>query len=433
MNHIIIFSIIGFVSALLQMAIVTNIADIQCTIKRLLFTTIIIYVPHSIVFNFIAQDNGFLQISIISWLPLIMFAYRISFKQSWQKSAFIAIGQYVVLIAGTDYISFFFVNLLPEYIRLLIWDNIYIPRIIVAVVFIPILAYTKKLADRGSALNHLITKYWPFYLVFFIVFAAYDVIHMIEWVEVQYTYNVAEAFAVALFLILFLHSLLYVRKDQRLKITEREVEIQQLYADSQNKIIRDLRVAQHDFNGMFNIMHEMANSGEYTKLNALIDKITKPIPDTIELPEVLRKYPMLRGVLAEKMVRAQIKGVALDIELMDKNIDLKYCSDIDYNCITGIFLDNGIEAAASSPQQSVKFKIYVKGETFITEVINSCDSGYEVDIKRIFDSGYTTKKDHLGEGLYKIRLYQDKYKLLGYAITIHISFENGYFMQVLAI
>jgi len=431
MCHITLFNILAYVQVLLQTAIVLNLSNVQWSIKHLIVPVTVIFFPHFIAFNVFFHDHTFSLESMMSWMLLTTLVYRISFKQSWRKSAFMAAGQYF-LVGGFDYLSLFVINQMPDDIRFLVLENLFILRVIFTVIFASIFVYTKKFSNmRYSSLNHLIAKYWSFYLMFFLFFVIYDVIHMIEFMRFQYVDNLTEAFAVALFIVLFLHSMLYVRKDQHLEITQRELEILQLYANAQDKTLNDLRMSKHEFNGIINIIQEMASNGEISELNTLIEKITEPTPETIEVPENIKKIPILKGILAEKIVRAEIKRIKFDIEVMDGDIDLKYCSDLDYNRMIGILLDNAAEAAASSAHKLMKLKIYAENEMLKTIITNSCDC--EVDISRIFERGYSTKSPAAGEGLYQISLYIDKYKKMSCPITIHTTFDYGYFTQILTI
>jgi len=429
MNFIIIFIIIGFALTLLQKAIVLNVSGVQWTRKRLILTTLVIYLPHTILFTFVIRDHIFGWISVVSGLALFILAYHISFKQSLFKSAFMSIGQYFVLGAGFNYTFAFLVNQLPCVIRFFLWENTFILRVFVVLIYALIFIYTQKYIDKGyTTLNHMVTKHWPFYLAFFLFFAAYDAIHMFDVAGFQYVDSLTEFFAVLLFIGFFIHSLWHVRTDNRLETSQLELNIQQLYANAQDKIIYDLRLSQHNFNGIISMMHELLSKGKVAEVTALIETISQPVAESIETPEVIKKHPILKGFLAEKMVRASIKGVNFEIEIMDKNINLGYCSEIDYNRMTSIFLDNAIEAAALSKRKFVKLKIsHEEGGAPKTQIINSYDG--EIELHRISKKGYSTKPNHAGEGLYHFNLYFQKYAEMGYSILLCTSFKNGYFIQ----
>ena len=153
---------------------------------------------------------------------------------------------------------------------------------------------------------------------------------------------------------------------------------------------------------------------------------------TVEIAAAVKEIPALYGILLEKISRAEIKRVHLNVCILANEIDLKHCSDLDYSRMVGILLDNALEVAEKSKQRAIEFSIRAKrGNRLETMIINSCDR--EVDIDRIFEQGYSTKDNPSGEGLYQIRLMQEKYQNAGNAIDINATFRDGFFTQVLKI
>ncbi|MCL2398959.1 MAG: GHKL domain-containing protein [Defluviitaleaceae bacterium] len=432
MNSIIVFIIIGYVSVLFQKAIVLNVSNTQWTIKKLIFTATSIYLPHVIVFNFFISNNTFFVLgSVLIWLSLLTLAYRLSFKQPLLKSIFMAVGQYFFLGAGFNYIIRFIITLLPEYARNFTLENLFVSRIFTTLIFMLIFVYTKKLANKGHALNHLFAKYWVFYLAFFLFFAAFDAIHIIGLADVQTVNNLTTVFTVTLFFVLFLHSILHIKTFHKLELTQRELESQQLYSASQQNLLDTLRGFKHDFRNIINAMNGLLENEELTKLKLYIEDINEQIksPQTLEVSAIIKKIPILSGILAEKIGRAELKGITFEVIIEEDDIDLKYCSDLDYSRMISNLLDNAIEAAEASKQKTISFTISVENGKLHNVIKNSCD--YEVDAVRIFEHGYSTKLNSSGEGLHQIRLIQDKYRKMGYSIEIMPISKDGYFIQVL--
>ena len=434
MNQFLIFSIIGYLLILLQKAIVLNVSNVRWTMKRLFVTAAVVYLSHALIFNLIVPDKVFSLESVITSLIILIFAYHISFKQSWRKSVFMVSGQYLFLSAGFDYTSLLIVNKMPESTRFFLLENLFIIRALIVIAYFLIFIYTRKFTDKEySSLNYLISKYWAFYLAFFLFFATYDVIHMIELEGVQYVDNLAEAFAVALFIVLFLYSLRYVGTAHRLETTQHELESQKLYMESQQNTLDDLRGFKHGLKAVHNTMHALLDNGELVKLKSYMEEFSAQIksPQTADVSKSVKKIPILTGILLEKIGRSELKGITLEIAIQEENIDLKYCSDLDYSQMISILLDNAIESAEQSRNKTVEFTVCTKNGRLLNEIINSCDS--EVDICRIFDRGYSTKKNPSGEGLYQFRLIQGKYQKKGYSIEINSINKEGYFTQVLKV
>ena len=171
MEHTILGYITGYVSALLQTAIVLNVANIQWTVKRLIFSVSAIFLPHTLFLSLCFLDSSYLRGSLIAWILLTVVVYRLSFVQSWRNSLFIVAGQYFFLIAGFNYSTFFIINQLPDNVRIILLGDLFIVRTIVIVIYVMIFLYTKNFTCKGySSLSHLISKFWAFYLFFFLFF-----------------------------------------------------------------------------------------------------------------------------------------------------------------------------------------------------------------------------------------------------------------------
>lgn len=75
----------------------------------------------------------------------------------------------------------------------------------------------------------------------------------------------------------------------------------------------------------------------------------------------------------------------------------------DFSRILGIFLDNAIEAAASSNEKIIKviFRDSQKSNVQIIQIENSY-TNKNVDTNKIFKKGVTEKEQHLGMGLWEV-------------------------------
>jgi len=410
---------------LMQHAIVLNIAKVQWTTKRLIFTVTVVYVPHVILFNDISS------LSLSAWVLFVFLAYWLSFKQTWQKSLLMVLAHYFVAIV-IDHIGMSIISQLPDNLKLYIWENLFILRFVFGAIYLLAFFYTKKLTNRESPIfDSIVYKYWAFYIVFFLSFLVYDVLHVTEF---QYFDNLTQVFVVALFVAFFLHTMRYVKTGLLLESTQRELESQRLFAESQKNMLNVLRGNQHNFNATLSTIHGLLDSGEIAQSQSYMEEATEQIrlPETTELSDSVKKIPILRGILIEKIARAEMMGIRFSISVPDEKIDLRYCSDLDYSRMISILLDNALEAADASSQKTMEFiVIWVESGRLVNIITNSCDK--EVDIGRIFEEGYSAKPNPSGMGLPQLRSIQDKYRKEGYFIDINTVFENGLFTQVLKI
>jgi len=152
---------------------------------------------------------------------------------------------------------------------------------------------------------------------------------------------------------------------------------------------------------------------------------------TVEIYDSIHKIPGLSCILKEKNTRAEMRGIKFNIAIMGEEINLRYCSDLDYSRMIGILLDNALEAADESTNKIMELIVRFENGRLENIIMNSCDK--EVDVSRIFERDYSTKLNPSGEGLYQIKLMQDKYREIGYTIDITPAFREGFFTQILVI
>lgn len=422
MNHFIVFNIIGYFLALFQVAIVLNVSSVHLSFKRLVLILIPIYGVHTLLFAVLLNEFNFGLISIVCWtLFLILFYHGIT-KQSLQKSAFMAVSQYFFLSAGFNYLSGFIINQFPEDTSYFLHQNLFIPRIAVALVYILLLVYIKKTTTGYSSLNHLITKYSSFYFAFFLSFAAFDIMFMPRLAGFPYVNSIAQAVATTLFLVLFIHSLWYVKKDHRLELTQRELETSLSHASSQENTLNNLRTFKHDITGIFLSLKSLIHDGDINTTQSIIDDITTTLNPThlTTISDVVKDIPILSGILTEKISISEMNNIKFNINILEEKINLRYCTDLDYSKMIGILLDNAIQSAKNSIHRTVELSILAEKGRLHTLITNSCDS--EMDINT-----------HSNQSLNQIHLIQNKYEEISATIELYTTFENGYLNQKLVI
>ena len=440
----------GYFTIAFMMAFILNLTGTEWTVRRLLFTLAAIEVPHVLL---ILIFNTTL-VTVYTWMALVILAFRISFKQSWRRSIFAGVFVNFSSVVG-EYVSLLLLTALPEATQSLMLNNLYISRAIVMICFFLLYIFSKRFKGAGyPPLEHFASTHWIIYFLVFTVFADYNLIRIFDRFPVQalpdtteisllilFLYT-AEVVVLILFLIFFVFNMLHMsnlssniaktlRLEQRLEKAEQEL----LHANSMVRVADDLRGFRHDFANYINAMNGFVARKDLPGLEEYLRKLTINIVTaaSIELAAEVKEVPALYGVLLEKISRAELRGIHLNmcILIADK-LDLGYCSDMDYSRMVGILMDNALEAAGESKNKTIEFSIRAKrGMRVETTVMNSCDK--EVDIDRIFDPGYSTKENPSGEGLHQIRRIQEKYQKLGHSIDIKTYLSHGCFIQIFAL
>jgi len=335
----------------------------------------------------------------------------------------------------SEYISLLVIVVLPEIVQAYILNNFYILRIIAATCYIFLYVFSKRLkGSENSPFEHFYSTHWILYFLILGLFADYNLANLYEQFAPQ---NLPEVIVIILFLLFFLYNLIYMSTTAKaLEVKKRleKTELELLHANSMVRITNDLRGFRHDFANYVSSINGFVLEKDLPGLEAYMQKLSVQVvtSQTVEIAAAVKEIPALYGILLEKIFRAEIKRVHLNVCILANEIDLKHCSDLDYSRMVGILLDNALEAAEESTRRTIEFSIRAKnGKPLETMIINSCNK--EIDIDRIFEQGYSTKDNPSGEGLHQIRLIQEKYQNTGNAIDIDTTFRNGFFTQVLKI
>jgi two-component system sensor histidine kinase AgrC len=197
-----------------------------------------------------------------------------------------------------------------------------------------------------------------------------------------------------------------------MEVIKNDMEFQKIYIETLNNAIDSLKGFKHDYN---NIVQSI---GGYLMIND-IDGLKrfyhhmlaecKKVNNIFPLNNYIKECPPIYGILLSKIYYSEANDVLLEINVSSK-INIPTIKLYDLSKILGILLDNAIEAAAESKKKYVEFianESHGKNKLVI-EIINSFDS--TVNVEKIFQDGFTTKKEHTGFGLSEVKKILSKYK-----------------------
>ena len=439
MVYIVGIHLLGYIHMVLLLAFILNLSNTEWTIKKVFLAAAIIMIPNIVMVMIL----GITLITVYSGMLLMILTCRLLFKQSWKKCMFMGV---LVNFAGVviEYIALLISHLFLLSMNVFIYEHLFILRVIASLYFVSLYIISRKFRNsEHSPLEHFASNHWIIYFLVFAIFADFNMSSMYSGEQLT-AHSFPEMIVVILFLVFFLYNLIYLSKlnsnitqklkvEQQLEITKLELETQRIYAESQIKIADDLRGFRHDYGNVVNSINGYVRKGNLPDLERYMQAATVQLltSQTVEIIEEVEEIPALHGILTEKISRAKIKRINLRIAILAKRIDLKFCSDFDYSRMIGILLDNALEAAEKTKQRAVEFVVRDKYGRFESRVKNSCSEN--VDVERIFERGYSTKTNPSGEGLYQLRLLQEKYQKRGHTIDIKTIAKDGYFTQVLKI
>lgn len=201
------------------------------------------------------------------------------------------------------------------------------------------------------------------------------------------------------------------------KFKNQKIEIENLKASNERlqSNYDNVRAFRHDFNNI------MQGIGGYIALNDIdglkemyssIIEECQEITDTQALNEDVINNPAIYNLINNKIKLAKKDGVRLKVNVY-VNINKLNISSYDLCRMLGILIDNAVEAAKVCEDKTV----YIK---FIKDKLNNRNlvivenpyKNYLIDIKKIYEKGFSSKKDKIshGLGLWKVKQILKKNK-----------------------
>lgn len=217
------------------------------------------------------------------------------------------------------------------------------------------------------------------------------------------------------------------------KESEQEFENTKLYNKSLLVINEQVKGIKHDMGNIIQAINGYLVLKDYdgaTKYcNNILDDFSNVNLLSILSPNIIDE-PAIYSIIAKKKYIAEEKGVKLTISVTAS------CKNICFplleltRCI-GILLDNALEATIETEEKKfwIDIRYEHKSKRHVITIGNSVKDPDKVDVTRMFEHGYSTKKIPSGIGLYEIVRFMDKYNK-GH-INPLVNRENNTFTQEL--
>lgn len=207
----------------------------------------------------------------------------------------------------------------------------------------------------------------------------------------------------------------YISIKSIVKITimeEQSIKINEL--ESYNKTLSimydGIRGFRHDFSNFVQALDGYAKINDIEgvkRMSAAIAKECRMVNNMEILDPKLINNPAVYSIITNKYYLAQENKITMNIEIMT---DLQEINDYSYEfCrILGILIDNAIESAKECEEKVVNIRFIkdFKSNRKLVIIENSYNTSLEIDIDKIFEKGYTSKKDTKDEhglGLWTVR------------------------------
>lgn len=175
------------------------------------------------------------------------------------------------------------------------------------------------------------------------------------------------------------------------------------------KILHEqVRSFKHDFDNMVNSIGGYVVNEDLEGLKRYYSQLLEECNKTNNLyalsPEVIN-HPAVYHLLATKYYEADQQNVQINLHVfLDLNEIEKRMKIYEFTRILGILLDNSIEAAKECKKKIINVTFRKdNSNNMIAVIIQNTYANKDVDTEEIYQKGISSKKNHSGLGLWKVR------------------------------
>ena len=355
---------------------------LKATILKSILSEIITMVTTStfdFIFTQIAQNLFNLTFEIMIVTPI----YRVT----------IALCIYLIIFVLSKIINYFKVNIdifenMNSKTKILLCVNLLLVIVVLAMQFYLIAFYSNTL---------------PFYISFF------------------------STIGLIAYFIVSIYNLISVSK---LAFTTRELENTQNELHTFKILHEQVRSFKHDFDNMVNSIGGYIVNEDMDGLKRYYNQLLEECNKTNNLyalsPEVIN-HPAVYHLLATKYYEADQQNVQINLHVfLDLNEIEKRMKIYEFTRILGILLDNSIEAAKECEKKNINVTFRNdNSNNMIVVIIQNTYANKDVDTEEIYQKGISSKKNHSGRGLWKVR----EILMHNNNLNLFTTKDNEYFTQ----
>ena len=231
-------------------------------------------------------------------------------------------------------------------------------------------------------------------------------------------------------IIYFTISIVSIINISKLEATKIDLESTQRHLHSLSLLHDTVRAFKHDFNNIVNsiggyvVNEDMEGLKKY--YNQLLEECNRTNNLAALSPSVIN-HPAIYYILATKYYEADKENVQINLKVfLDLNEIETRMKIYDFTRILGILLDNAIDAAKECDQKliDVTFRKEVSND-MITLIIKNTYANKDVDTEEIYQKGVSTKENHTGLGLWKVR----QILMHNNNLNLYTTKDNEFFTQ----
>ena len=227
--------------------------------------------------------------------------------------------------------------------------------------------------------------------------------------------------------------LIYLKKDIEYTKTQSDLINSEMHNRTMVGMVDGIRTLKHDYNNIMQSLNGYIATKQYDKLQEHIDEVLKEcnVLNNLELiyPNIFNE-PSIYGIVSAKYFIATEQDINFDINISTSIKDIEFPKP-ELSRIIGLLLDNAIEATVKTKNKYIRLEIYFdnRKSADIIKITNTYDTNIDIDSKKIFDKGFSTKEIKSGIGLWEAKKFVKPHK----HVQLFAKIENEKFTQNLII
>ncbi|WP_408895255.1 sensor histidine kinase [Paenibacillus taichungensis] len=185
---------------------------------------------------------------------------------------------------------------------------------------------------------------------------------------------------------------------------------QAAFFDNMDQLLTSIKEQRHDFNNQMSTIQSLVATEEYEELRKFTDEM---IGEATIINDIIKiTSPVLAGLIQAKTTLAIDQKITFYFEISNMQIDILKSTDLVK--IISNLIDNAFDAVQvlPEPERIVELTGYLENDRLIFKVFSSGVPIPEGGIDKLFEKGFSTKKDtgdHSGLGLYIVQKIVNRY------------------------
>lgn len=395
-----------YIDALVCMLFFTSILDIKTSKKRKVIY-VFTYGTIANLITFIVPTSYSVFVNIILWPLMVFFILKTTLLKS--------ILSEIITLVATSVLEILFTNIFLNSFNITSEMIMTVPLyrlIVVLSIYLIIACITKIFNVLKVNLNifdnmNLKTKILLIINALFIVIVLAMQFYLMRFYSTTMP-SLITLISIIVLIAYFAVSLYSIINISKLAITKRDLENANNTIHSLKILHDQVRSFKHDFDNMVNSIGGYVVNEDIEGLKKYYNQLLEECHKTNNLyalsPEVIN-HPAIYHLLATKYYEADQKNIQINLDVfLDLNEIEGRMKIYDFTRILGILLDNAIDAAVECDKKiiNVTFRKDM-GNDMIAVIIQNTYNNKDVNTETIYQKGVSSKENHSGLGLWKVR------------------------------